>query len=344
MRADVAIVSAVLLMICASAIGLVDCAVLADVAAHQDEPDSFELQNWKGGVDLDATFDMRDLRIPRDEIHELIPKDAIMKITDPKLEPGAGATWLNPGDRIMAITVNGETVGVPLKILAEHEVFNMKIGGEPVAATFCPLCDSTTAFSRRVVFDSETHDLDFGIAGALYNSNMILYDSTTNGLWSQLALEAVSGPLSGTSLRHLPMRIMPWMQFKLTNPSAMVVSNDTGFDHDYSDPGSDIRNREGTMVPVRGIGNALTNTKTLGAGIRQGDMTWFVSLAAIGEVFTLETPIGPVVIRANEDSIHVDDAPEGTITVQTMYYAWSAFYPSSDIIATPGERGTASPE
>ena len=56
--------------------------------------------------------------------------------------------------------------------------------------------------------------LEFGVSGALFNSNVLMYDRTDKALWSQLGMEAVSGPLSGTRLRHLPVRVVSFQQFK----------------------------------------------------------------------------------------------------------------------------------
>ena len=48
------------------------------------------------------------------------------------------------------MTVNGETLGVPLQVLDWHEVVNTTVGEESVAITSGPLCDSATVFGRRV--------------------------------------------------------------------------------------------------------------------------------------------------------------------------------------------------
>ena len=143
---------------------------------RQVAEDGFSQVNRSGSVDIQSTYNIENLLIPKDEIHTLLPKDAIPSLTDPKLEPVASSSWLEPGDRVIDVTVNGESVAVPLKILNFHEVANMTIGGKPVAATYCPLCDSTTVISRQVEHNGIMHTLEFGISGALYNSNVLMYD------------------------------------------------------------------------------------------------------------------------------------------------------------------------
>ena len=90
-----------------------------------------------GAVHVDQEYDVTGLTIPLEEIHELLPKDAIPSLVDPKLESVAEASeWLVADDRIIVVTVGDETVGAPLKILNSHEIANLEIGGEPVAATY----------------------------------------------------------------------------------------------------------------------------------------------------------------------------------------------------------------
>ncbi|MHC4975340.1 MAG: DUF3179 domain-containing (seleno)protein [Planctomycetota bacterium] len=307
----------------------------------QVDGDGFERVNRTGSVDIQSEYDIDDLLIPQREIHELLPKDAIPSLTDPELELAASSTWLQPGDRVIDVTVGEESVAVPLKILNFHEIANMTVGGEPVAATYCPLCDSTTVISRRVEHDGETHVLEFGVSGALYNSNVLMYDRTNLGLWSQLGLRSVSGPMSGVELRHLPMRVVTWMQYKLMHPAGRVLTRNTGHDRPYDQNAyQSYFQRDDTLVPVRGIGEALATKKTLGLGIKQGDRAWFITVEAIGEGYTLETPDGPVTVETNDAGVYVGEAPEGTTTVQTFYYSWSAFHPDTEVIATEEQKGS----
>ena len=38
----------------------------------------------------------------------------------------------------------------PLGILTQHEIVNDVVGGVPVAVTYCPLCNSSIVFDRRL--------------------------------------------------------------------------------------------------------------------------------------------------------------------------------------------------
>ncbi len=174
--------------------------------------------------------------------------------------------------RVITVTVGAETIGVPLRILDWHEVVNMTVGGEPVAVTYCPLCDSAAVFSRRMTVPAGNGKtaavvLEFGVSGALFNSNVLMYDRRDKALWSQLGMRAVSGPLAGTALETLPVEVVRFAHFKQAHPDAKIVSRDTGHARDYTrSPYERYFQDDKLMVPVAQVGNALPR-KTLGLGV-----------------------------------------------------------------------------
>ena len=309
--------------------------------AHAAQPeDAFERVQRPGSVDLRGEYDLSGLTIPEDEIHTLLPRDAIPALTDPKLEPVGEAGWLGETDRVISVEVGGEAVAAPLKILNFHEIVNMTVGGEAVAATYCPLCDSATLVSRVVPTgktdedgEPETITLELGVSGALYNSNVLMYDRQTLGLWSQLGMRWVSGKLAGTALRHLPLRVVSWREFKAAHPGGRVVSRETGHERPYDRPAYvSYFSTDRLLVPVRGVGDDLEERKTLGLGVMSAGRAWFIPATVIGERYELETPEGVVVASSADGGIQVLSAPEGAFTAQTFYYSWSAFHPNVEVV------------
>jgi len=107
------------------------------LAAPDGAQDGFRQVERPGAVDLEAEYALEDLAIPRDEIHALLARDAIPALVDPKLESGAEAEgWLRDTDRVVEVTVGDESVAVPFRVLNWHEIANLVVGGEPVAATY----------------------------------------------------------------------------------------------------------------------------------------------------------------------------------------------------------------
>lgn len=303
------------------------------------EGEQMTAQRRDGAVDFNAVYDTSDLRIPESEIHALLPRDAIPSITDPTLQTVEEATWLDDDDRIIDIAINGQRVGVPLRILNRHEVANITIGGSNIAATYCPLCDSATVFSRDLTTtnddgESTTQTLDFGVSGCLYNSNVLMYDRTSMGLWSQLKGECVSGPLAGTSLDHLPVRIVSFASFKRTSPFASIVSNDNGLGEGAYDGNPYQRyfdDPDFILVPIRAFDDRIAR-KTLGLGVYTPAGSYFVPKENLGERFVLETTMGKVIAHATDAGIAVDESPQGVRTAQTFYYSWTAFHGQVEIV------------
>lgn len=160
-------------------------------------PLAFLLIAAAGAVMAGNAFDLSGGLAPPDEIHAGgPPRDGIPALTDPACVPAAQADLLAPDDRILGLTPGGEARAYPIAILSRHEIVNDGIGGRAVAVTYCPLCGTGVAFDalhtgRRV---------EFGVSGLLYNSDVLLYDRQTESLWSQIAKQAVTGPMKGQRL------------------------------------------------------------------------------------------------------------------------------------------------
>ena len=142
-------------------------------------------------------FDLSNASIPIEKIlHGGPPRDGIPALDDPKFVNANHADFIQAGDRVLGVARNGIAKAYPINILNWHEIVNDQFGDEGIAVTFCPLCGTGMAFKA----DIQGKIRDFGVSGLLYNSDVLLYDRDSESLWSQIAREAVSGPLLGTSL------------------------------------------------------------------------------------------------------------------------------------------------
>jgi hypothetical protein len=328
------------------------CGALLDVIPAQEvgkptpagvKPPEFQQIHRPGSVVLAKEYDLANLTIPEGDIHALLPRDAIPALTDPKLETAKDASWLGDDARVVVVTRGRDVVGIPLRILDWHEVVNLTVGGEPVAVTYCPLCDSAAVFSRVVekksrAGESRTSTLEFGVSGALYNSNVLMYDRQDRGLWSQVAMQAVSGPLAGTLLETWPVDIVRFAPFRAAHADAKIVSKDTGHNRDYGrSPYESYFGSERLMVPVRSMGTVLPR-KTLGIGIATETRSWFVPAGAITASLDVETEAGVVTVVRDESRIAATKVPAGVRTLQTFYYAWSAFFPKTEVVQVPSPQ------
>lgn len=304
-----------------------------------------------GSVLIEREFDLSSLRIPGNEIHTLVELDGIPSLQDPLLGTIEQAVELPSAARVIEVEVGvgGRAIAVPLGLLERHEIVNMTVEGEPIAVTYCPLCDSAAVFSRRVgPWSSEIGGrrkaavLEFGVSGALYNSNVLMYDRTDRGLWSQVEMRCVSGPRAGQTLSTVPVRVVPFSEFRTRHPDGRVVGGNAagvrGFDQS---PYAWVQDAPNPMVQVAGMGDSLP-LKTLGVGVRAivngKEQTWFVATDAAANRVTVDTGLGEVAMEFSERGVVVESAPPGVATVQTQYFAWSAFFPDSRVIGGGGGR------
>lgn len=165
-------------------------------------------------------------------------KDGIPAIDDPSFIGVAEANFLGELEPVISLELNGEARAYPLQILTWHEIVNDTIGGQPVAVTFCPLCNTALAFAAEV----DGLVLDFGVSGFLRNSDLIMYDRQTETWWQQVTGEGIVGSLTGTNLTPLPVQIVAWSDFRDNFPDGLVLSQITGFNRPYGNnpyPGYD---------------------------------------------------------------------------------------------------------
>jgi len=178
----------------------------------------------------DNGFDLRDALIPAAAIEQGgPPRDGISAIDHPRFVAASKARFLQPQDRVLGLEVAGVTRAYPVKILDRHEIVNDTIGSESVVISYCPLCGSGMAFSARI----DSRNLDFGVSGLLYNSDVLLYDRQTESLWSQLMGQAVTGPLRGRKLRQIPVSHTRWSAWLRRHPDTQVLSIPGGRYVDY---------------------------------------------------------------------------------------------------------------
>ena len=167
-------------------------------------------------------------------LSEFVPggpgKDGIPALDRPRFTgPRAAAPFLEGREPVAVVELAGQARAYPLAILVWHEIVNDEIAGRPIAVTYCPLCNSTVAFDRRV----GGRELEFGTTGALRNADLVMYDRQTQSWWQQLTGDAVVGEFTGRRLTVLPSQVLNWRTFRRLHPDGAVLSVETGYDRPY---------------------------------------------------------------------------------------------------------------
>jgi hypothetical protein len=181
------------------------------------------------------------------------PPDGIPSIDDPKfISLQEADKHLEDSELVLGLNINGDIRAYPLQILVWHEIVNDNVGGVPVAVTYCPLCFTNQVFNSTIIDDKgKAVILEFGTSGKLYNSNLVMYDRTTESLWSQAMAQGIVGKFAGVKLDRIPFDVAYWKEWKQLYPDSKVLSTDTGSTRPYGvDPYGDYYTSEDVLFPV----------------------------------------------------------------------------------------------
>ena len=162
-----------------------------------------------------------------------VRQDGIPPLRDPKMISAQKADYLDDGDVVFGIEVNGDVRAYPKRILAWHEMFVDEVGGVNFAGVYCTLCGTVILYET----DTSTLSHAMGTSGFLYRSNKLMYDKVTQSLWNTIKGEPVLGPLAGKdiALDHRSVVTTTWGKWKTLHPDTQVLSLDTGHQRDYGE-------------------------------------------------------------------------------------------------------------
>jgi hypothetical protein len=189
------------------------------------------------------------------------------------------------------------------------------------------LTQTGVVYSRKI----EEKKFTFGVSGRLYKSNVLLYDHQSESLWSQLKNQAISGPMVGKNLQKLSSVRTKWKSWKKRNPSTLVLSENTGYDRDYSVDPYEGYYRIGTiMFPVGNVRRDLSaKERVLGVEVEQKAKAYPLDwLGANPGVLNDQVGNRAIQIEVNPegDVVAVKDQ-KGNLIPSTFAYwfAWQAF-------------------
>ena len=222
----------------------------------------------------------------------------------------------------LAVSINGESKFYPYTVLVWHEIVNDVVGGEPVSVTFCPLCGSGIVFSRNLEDGLTT----FGVSGLLWESNLLMFDRTTETLWSQAKGEAVVGANTGERLVVVDSDLITLEAFSVQYPDGKVLSRNTGHTRAYGFyPYGDYEQNDQYIFPI-------SNTDTRFDG---KELMYVVPLTSGSAAFPraallqagsaiLKTDSGTLQASASNGSITVT-GPSGEILpgYHEMWFSWA---------------------
>ena len=208
------------------------------------------------------------------------PKDGIPAIDNPQFVPVGEVKDIALTEPVIRFGVDSDVRAYPLRILIWHEIVNDTVGSLPVSVTYCPLCNSSIVFDRRVGKDV----LDFGTTGKLRNSDLVMYDRQTESWWQQFTGIGIVGKMTGTKLKMLPSRVESFGKFRQSNPNGKVLVPSSGSFRPYG--ANPYRGYDSAARPFLYRGDMPKGIKPMAYVIAVGKEAW--SLDLIREKKTVE--------------------------------------------------------
>lgn len=131
---------------------------------------------------------------------------------------------LDPSAPLISIYWQGQAKAYPLAYLIFHPLIEDQIGDLPFLVSFCPLCQATRIYDRRIQGDI----LTFGTTGLQYQRSIgVMFDRQTESWWSQLDGKALVGQFNTQQLTALPTHIMPFHAFQKLFPDGQIMQQPT---------------------------------------------------------------------------------------------------------------------
>jgi hypothetical protein len=228
----------------------------------------------------------------------------------------------------------------PYQILAWHEVVNDEIGGTPLAATYCALCNVGVIYSRQV----QGAILSFGVSGKLEDFDSLLFDRDSQSLWSQVTGKAITGPRRGQTLAQIESEVMTLRQFAEAYPRGVVLSKFTGYVRNYDTLayGDYAAQENGDKIIMR-KGLVHPKTEVVGVGIgekfkaypvevvkEQGGMEDVVNGTKVKLTIAGDGDGGAIngVALQRAQGLRGNNA-EAIPVLQTYWFMWQLYHPDS---------------
>ena len=257
-------------------------------------------------------------------------KDGIPALNTPTFSGMEEAQMWLPSDADGIIVTIGKTTRFyPYNILVWHEIVNDRIEDTSLVVTFCPLCGSAIVFDARVNGKTEY----FGVSGSLYESNLLMYDVTTQSLWSQIIGEAVVGTKTGTKLTIIPSQVLAFSDVIKNYPQAEVMSNETGFNRDYANgPYGDYNTNDALYFPIS-INDTRLPTKEVMYIVNYAEKSIAFVRNALSATELVTVDNNTLEARIVNGEIQVTDQDGAVIPGYTaMWFSWAIHHQDDGIV------------
>lgn len=254
---------------------------------------------------------------------------------NPDVISAAEADWLDDGDVVFGIVINGEARAYPRQIMEVREMVNDTLGGRNLGIPYCTLCGSAQAYFTDNMPEGVERPI-LRTSGLLIRSNKVMYDIETYSVFDTFRGTAVTGPLAekGIKLEQASVVTTDWGTWKRAHPETTVLVEALALGRDF-----DFRNGRDANGPIFPIGDVdprlPVQEDIIGVTTASGKPVAFQRSAALialtkGEVIAFEN----VRLALDAGGIRaVDELGNDLGSHQAFWFAWSQFYPDTELWA-----------
>jgi len=266
------------------------------------------------------------------------PCNCIPAADNPDFQTAEEATWLQDEDIVFGIVVNGEARAYPRRIMEVREMVNDTLGGRDLGIPYCTLCGAAQAYFTDGLPESVERPV-LRTSGLLIRSNKVMYDVVTYSVFDTFLGTAVTGPLAdkGITLEQATVITSDWGSWKASHPDTTVLVEALALGRDF-----DFRNNRDANGPIFPVGDVdprlSVHEDIIGVVTASGTPIAFQRSAALVALKGGET-IGFENVRLELDAggiRAVDQDGSDLGSHQAFWFAWSQFYPGTELWAGTG--------
>ncbi|UZD92406.1 DUF3179 domain-containing protein [Cognatishimia activa] len=276
--------------------------------------------SWGGVLIDDRPFDRTD-----------DPCNCIPAADNPEVQTANEATWLKDSDIVFGVEVNGEYRAYPRQIMEVREMVNDTLGGRDLGIPYCTLCGAAQAYFTDV---KGINRPVLRTSGLLIRSNKVMYDITSGSVFDTFKGTAVTGRLArkGIQLEQANVITTEWGEWKKAHPETTVLVEELALGRNF-----DFRNNRdagGPIFPVGDIDPRLpVHEDIIGVITASGKPIAFQRSKAFlalkrGESISVEN-VNLVIDAGGVKAVDASGAPLGSH--QAFWFAWSQFYPETEL-------------
>jgi hypothetical protein len=197
-------------------LGFPFCEASAQLNNPKNIPYTWETDTTKRNIELS-------------EITVAVPRKTFPTIDYPNfIGKAEGLKSFFEHEPVISVTIDGKSKAYPLNMLTMHEISNDSLGRIPILPTFCPLCNSSVVYDRRLNHGGQQYILEFEVSGMLRNSDMVMADKQTQTWWQQLMGFGLVGDLNGAELDVIPSMVVSVKDYFERYPNGKILSPNTG--------------------------------------------------------------------------------------------------------------------